>query len=125
MGMQLLVRVTTPGPVPEPGAPVQVEVRDTSVADAGAVVVAAATEPVGERLSTATRALLAERTFDLPDDGAPQDWTVWVHVQATGATGPSAGDWITVQSYPVTSATEGESGTGESVPCIEVEVVQI
>lgn len=122
--VQLMVVVTTAGSGPEPGTPVHVEVRDTSVADAPATVVAATTEPVGGAVSE-TGAGLAEVVLDLPDEGAPQDWTVWAHVQRTGATGVGAGDWITVQSYPVSSATERASRAGGSLPCVEVEVVQI
>lgn len=119
-----MVRVTAGGSGPEPGTPVHVEVRDTSVADAPATVMAAATEAVGHR-GDETDGALAEVELELPDDGTPRDWTVWAHVHRTGATGVGAGDWITVQSYPVASATERASSAGGSVPCVEVEVVQV
>ncbi len=110
----------------------RVEVRDTSVADASAVVVAADTAPVGQRSEAGAEASgasggapLAELTLELPDAGAPEDWTIWAHIRNSDAPGMAVGDWITVQSYPVPSAPGGESVAGESMRYAEVEVVQI
>lgn len=124
--MQLRVVVTARGPAPGAGVPLRVEVRDTSVADSGATVVAAATEPVTGPDGSA----LAELTFDLPDDGAPRDWTVWAHVRAAGEERVTSGDWITVQSYPVqsypsSSPAPAGAESGDPAPVVAVEVVQI
>jgi hypothetical protein len=135
MEMQLLVSITARGIEPEPGVPVHVEVRDTSIADAGSVIVASATGEVatgpprsaGAHASRGfdERVPLAQLLLDLPDEGSPQDWSVWAHVQTAGGGGLQRGDWITVQSYPVSLAGVGESDAGGSVPAIEVEVAQI
>lgn len=118
--MQLRVVVTTRGSTPAPGTPLHVEVRDTSVADTDAVVVAAADAPV---TGPAEGGGIASLTLELPDHGAPGDWTVWAHVRAAGEPRVSSGDWITVQSYPASSAPA--RSTAAPAPTVAVEVVQI
>lgn len=74
----------------------RVEIRDTSYADAPAVLV--------KRVETTIPASGREKdptvTVDLdavPDGGA----TVWAHVDADGDGRVSKGDFVTVESYPV------------------------
>lgn len=119
--MQLRVVVTARGPAPGPGTPLRVEVRDGSVADGAATIVAAADEAVAQEGESAE---LGELVLDVPDDVAPRDCTVWAHVRAAGGEQVTAGDWITVQSYPASPAAGGRPAD-EDAATVAVEVVQI
>ena len=89
--------------VPDSGTPVLVEVRDTAVADAAAVVVAS-----GQAEVTAAPGSDVLARVSIEVDAAlvvAGSLTVFAHVAAGGAGEVSAGDLISVQSYPVTAAT--------------------
>jgi uncharacterized lipoprotein YbaY len=80
------------------GSPLTVEVRNTSLADAPAIML--------HRLRTVVPP--ATRTTALPVRlelaSVPDGTTVWVHVDTDGDGRVSEGDLITVESYPVRSA---------------------
>ena len=85
------------GAPPPPGTPVHVELRDTSLADAPAVVVAAADAVVqpGGGPQLATVELAAGR----PASGL----TVWAHADVDASGDVSVGDFVTTQSHPLPS----------------------
>jgi len=82
---------------PPPGAPVIVQVRDTSVADAAATIVAEARTTV----EMAAGQPLAKVEFELPDD--IEGKTVWALIDVDRDGGVSRGDYITKQSFPLRS----------------------
>jgi uncharacterized lipoprotein YbaY len=84
------------GELPPPGTPVHVELRDTSVADAAAVVVASA-----DTVVAGTGPQLA--TVRLPAAHASSRLTVWAHADVTRSGDVSVGDYVTTQSHPVPS----------------------
>lgn len=105
--------ITTAGPqTPPPGLPITVEVRDTSRMDVAATTVASGNATTGEidagdatfaddpngHQPIATVHLRVPK--DLPEHAS---LTVWARVAAQDSEHVAAGDWITVQSYPVTS----------------------
>jgi uncharacterized lipoprotein YbaY len=83
------------GERPPPGTPVHVELRDTSLADAPAKVVASADAVVrggeGEPLAT------VELTTAAPASGL----TVWAHADVSRSGDVSVGDYVTTQSHPI------------------------
>jgi hypothetical protein len=85
---------------PPAGASVIVQVRDTSLADAAATIVAEA-----RTTTTATGGRLADVELELPDDDL-EGKTVWVLVDVDGDGGVSLGDYITKQSFPLRGAGE-------------------
>lgn len=104
--MEIQVRVHHP--LAAAGLPLRVEVRDTSLADAAAVTIAA-----GEALLTEA----GETTvpLDIPEEAlAAAELSVFAHAGPDPAW-VAAGDYLTVQHYPVSAA----------VPVVEVEVVLI
>lgn len=93
--MIIAVDVNPAGGAPLPrGAPVRVELRDTSRADAAARTVASATARVGAdgRASVAIQ-------MELPE--AWSGCTVWAHVDVDGDGVVSVGDFITMESFPI------------------------
>ena len=97
--MELLLNIVTVSGEPLPGgSPLKVEVRDTSLADAPAVVLhqLRTVVPPGTR----KRGLPVRLEVGSIPDGA----TVWVHVDTDRDGRVSKGDLVTVESYPVTSA---------------------
>jgi uncharacterized lipoprotein YbaY len=84
------------GERPPPGSRVHVEVRDTSVADAPARVTAQADGDVREGGG-------ALATLELPDADLGPGLTVWAHVDVERTGRVSAGDYVTMQSYPLPS----------------------
>jgi len=81
-----------------PGAPLRVEIRDTSLEDAPAVLLhrVDATVPGGGRsVSVPVR-------VEMP--AVPDGTTVWVHVDVDRDDRVGPGDFITMESYPVTGA---------------------
>ena len=120
--MELTVRVVTRGERPADGTPLVIDVRDTSLMDVAATSVSNrvttvgttpdATEtdgslgrddvPQGTGQGPDADAPLAVVRLEVPDDlVSAQALTVFVHVETTGAREVSAGDLLTVQSYPV------------------------
>lgn len=100
--MDVHVLVTTAGPEEPPaGLPVVVEVRDTSQLDVASTTVCSGRAVTGE---VAGGQGVAEVDLAVPEDGPDRDGlTVWVRVAASDQEHVAAGDWITVQSYPVRS----------------------
>ena len=83
--------------MPEEGTTVQVEVRDMQLADRAAETVVA-DEAV---ISHDAEGWSATVEVDVPDDTDPSGLTVWARVAASGEDRVSEGDWITMQSLPV------------------------
>lgn len=84
--------------LPQGGA-LRIEVRDASWADAPARVL--------HRLETRVPLHASLFPVELRLDTVPADAIVWVHLDADGDGRVSAGDYITTQSYPLTSRTSG------------------
>jgi uncharacterized lipoprotein YbaY len=78
------------------GSPVKVEIRDTSVADAPALVLHQLRTVVPPAAGSAGLPVTLELTSPVPD-GA----TVWVHIDTDRDGRVSKGDLITMESYPV------------------------
>ena len=97
--MLMRVRVTpdgSPDPAPAPGTPVHVEVRDESVADGVAPVLASGDGAV----EADGRSWSAELRIDVPESVSSTSGAgLWARVGAGPRT--AAGDWITMQSCPV------------------------
>jgi uncharacterized lipoprotein YbaY len=74
---------------------VRVQLRDTSLADAPAILLKEAHGAVARSGSN----VLA--TVQLDVDTVPRGATVWVHVDVDGDGKVSAGDYVTTRSYPV------------------------
>jgi hypothetical protein len=93
--VRVIVNVSIHGPDrPPPGVAVRVEARDTSLQDAAAVIVGRATasvDPGEPRLAS------VEDTID----PMPDMCTAWVHVDVDGDGRVSAGDYITMEAFPV------------------------
>lgn len=80
---------------PALGSPIHVQVRDTGLADAPAIV-------VGEASGTVQRSsgdLLETLRVTVPE--LPRHATIWVHVDVDRNGKVSSGDYLTVVSYPV------------------------
>ena len=98
MTLQLTIVSAGGEPLP-PGSPLRVELRDTSFADAPAVVVKKVETTVPKTGRTASLAVAMGVT------AVPEGSTVWAHVDVDRDGRVSKGDWISVESYPVTSTT--------------------
>jgi hypothetical protein len=86
---------------PPSGAPVHVEARDTTYADAPSETVAAADGRVrGDEGPTLD-------TVELELDSVPAVSTIWVHVDVDGDERVSVDDFVTMASYPVPAADGG------------------
>lgn len=83
---------------PPAGAPVRVQLRDTSLQDAPAPVLAEVHGVVEEGLPFASLRAALDQTC--------ARCTVWVHVDVDRDGRVSPGDYVTVQSYPVTATAE-------------------
>lgn len=97
--MLLHVDIVVDGPQPPPvGAPVRVQVRDTSLADVEAPLIAETTSAVAGEPS---RPLVT--TVDVPESTLDprRRLSLFVHVDIDGDGALSSGDFITTQSYPV------------------------
>jgi uncharacterized lipoprotein YbaY len=97
--MELLITILALGAEPlPPGSAIVVELRDTSLADAPSVTLHRET----------ARVTAAQSAVDVPVRAplasVPSGATVWVHVDTDGDGRVSRGDFVTVQSYPLTSA---------------------
>ncbi len=84
---------------PAVGAPVIVEVRDTSLADDDSVTLATTLTRVEGRSS----GWVATVELDVDDDTVPAggDLTVWARIAATSTPEVTRGDWITVRAIPI------------------------
>lgn len=87
-----------PDPAPPDGTPVHVQVRDVSLADAPAREISAA-----DGVTVGAPDWSSDVVVDLPD-GLPTDGTVTIYarVSVQGGDTTAPGDWITMQSYPLT-----------------------
>ncbi len=81
---------------PPEGAPVHVEVRDTTYIDTIAPLVA----EMSGAVESDRGARLGAVQLDVPPD-APSELTVFAHVDVDGDGGVSVGDFITTQAYPL------------------------
>ncbi|WP_109473260.1 hypothetical protein [Ornithinimicrobium cavernae] len=113
--MDVHVLVTTAGPEQPPaGLPVVVEVRDTSQLDVASTTVSSATTVTGTAEVAAGQPRVADVRLNVPDDVPDaSSLTVWARVTSEEHEHVAAGDWITVQAYPVQSGN------------VTVEVVQV
>lgn len=102
--MVVIVEVHVEGDArPPASSPILVQVRDTSLADAPAKMVA---EARGE-----VRGLQGNwlETVELVIDELPGDCTVWAHVDVDRSGRVSKGDFVTMQSYPLAAGDEVRS----------------
>jgi len=80
-----------------PGSAARVEVRDTSLADAPAKLLKRVIVHVPKRRTTKLNVLIEI-------SAVPDGTTVWAHVDVDGDDRVSQGDYVSVESYPVTRA---------------------
>jgi hypothetical protein len=121
--VKLRVRVVPNGQGTRPpvGTPVRIEVRDVTLQDAQSTVVVAADTRVAD-VDDGGGASLATAVIELADDAvSPQrDLILWARVAASGAERVAVGDWITMQSIPVRTA----SAAAERAVDVEVRPVR-
>lgn len=86
------------GEVLPPGCPLKVELRDTSTQDVAAVVL----KQVQARVPKANRTTAVRVTLEVAS--VPDGTTMWAHIDVDGDGRVSKGDFVTVESYPITSA---------------------
>ncbi|MBA2305105.1 MAG: hypothetical protein H0W08_21095 [Acidobacteria bacterium] len=97
MTLELAIVCAGDEPLP-PGTSVKVEVRDTSLADAPALLLRRVTVDVPKTGRTMAVKVPIELT------AVPDGTTVWAHVDADRDGRVSQGDFVSVESYPVTRA---------------------
>jgi uncharacterized lipoprotein YbaY len=98
--MKLRIELIVEGPGRPPvGAPIRVQVRDTSLQDAPARVLAE--HRVAVRKSGGQR--IAQVTLNFGPEGRP---TVWAHVDVDGDGRVSRGDYVSTRSYPASQTDE-------------------
>ena len=95
--MTLKITIVGDAPLP-PGSSVAVEIRDTSLADAPAIVLHRVTVDVPKARRT------MKVTVPIVLTTVPDGTTVWAHVDADRDGRVSKGDYVSVESYPVTLA---------------------
>jgi hypothetical protein len=94
--MILTVSVHSEGATrPVPGSPVRVQVRDTGIADAPAVVVAEASGVVRQGPGDCLDIVA------LSVGNIPRHATIWVHVDVDRDGRVTKGDYVTTASYPI------------------------
>jgi hypothetical protein len=94
----ITVEVVVAGqPRPPKGVPIIVQIRDTGYQDAPATVLGEARGVV----SGSKDDLLAAIRVDVNADTLPRHTTVWAHVDVDNNARVSGGDYVTMQSYPV------------------------
>jgi len=81
-----------------PGCPLKVELRDTSMQDVPAIVVKQAHTSVPKEGRTTAVPVTLEVAR------VPDGTTLWAHIDVDRDGGVSKGDFVTVESYPITSA---------------------
>lgn len=94
MTLELTI-VLAGGELLPPGSSLNVQIRDTSLADAPAVVLQRVTATVPRTGRTATMILPVELA------SVPDGTTVWAHVDVDRDGRVSSGDFVSVESYPV------------------------
>ncbi|MEO5741845.1 MAG: hypothetical protein ABIS29_14755 [Vicinamibacterales bacterium] len=98
MTLQLTIVSGTGEPLP-PGGRLRIELRDTSFADAPAVVV----KKIDRTVKKTGRTTSVSVSMDVAT--VPDGSTAWAHIDVDDDGRVSTGDWISVESYPVTQAT--------------------
>ena len=96
--LQLTIVSGSDEPLP-PGSRLRVELRDTSFADAPAVVV----KKIDKTVKKTGRTTSVSVSMDVGSVG--DGFTAWAHIDVDGDGRVSRGDLISVESYPVTPAT--------------------
>jgi hypothetical protein len=104
----VIVEVSAVAGRPPAAAPVVVQVRDTSLADAPATVLAEARGQVRGELGS----WLDTVEIGLPAGTAGRDTTVWAHVDVDGDGRVSRGDFVTTASHPVPPGDEVRVAVG-------------
>ena len=98
--MSVVVEISTEGEErPPAGAPLRVEVRDTTFEDTIAPLVAETAGAVESESGPRLGALQLE----VPPD-APSELTVFAHVDVDGDGAISEGDFITTESFPLVAS---------------------
>lgn len=101
--MTLHLTIICAGGEPLPaGRPLRVEIRDTSLADAPAVLLKRIDDIVPKAGRTGSVSLPVELS------AVPDGTTVWAHIDVDGDARVSRGDFISMESYPVTRAPRQE-----------------
>lgn len=85
-------------PLPQ-GTPLTVQIRDTSLADAAAIVL--------HRTDMTVSDASAPLSLEIVVDDVPRGATVWVHADVDGDGLVSPGDYITMESYPADAGGDG------------------
>lgn len=94
--MVLIIEIRFEGDTRPPvGAPIYVEVRDTSLIDAPSKTMASVTGEVQGRLGS----WLGTVEIDVPK--IPDQNTVWAHIDVDRDKRVSRGDFVTTTSYPI------------------------
>ena len=97
--MELLINILVLGGEPLPaGSQIILELRDTSLADAPSLTLHRETA----RVSSAGGPVSVP--VNTPLVRVPQGTTLWVHVDSDSDGRVSRGDFVTVESYPISSA---------------------
>lgn len=97
MALKLTIVSAGDEPLP-PGSPLRIELRDTSYADAPAKLLKRVDRTVARKGRTTTVAVSM-------DEPVPDGTTVWAHNDVDRDGRVSKGDFLSMESYPVTSAT--------------------
>lgn len=98
--MTLQLTIVSAGGEPLPaGSPLRVEIRDTSLADAPAVLVRRIDVSVAKTGRTSSVSVPIELKT------VPDGSTVWAHIDVDRDGRVSKGDFVSVESYPVTPAS--------------------
>jgi len=98
MALQLTIVSAGDEPLP-PGTPLRIELRDTSYADAPARLVTHVDATVARKGRTTTVSVPV-------DANVPDGTTIWAHNDVDRDGRVSSGDFLSMESYPVTSAIQ-------------------
>lgn len=99
MTFKLTIVAADGAPLP-PGSALRVEMRDTSLADAPAIVLTRVDVAVAKRRRTRSVSVPVELT------AVPDGTTAWAHLDVDHDGRVSRGDYVSVESYPVTASSD-------------------